>query len=276
MSKQRPEMDYRAIQMWVQDVVMDREGVAHADQQMAKADKPRIDEVIEGSATLSPEQRIGVYAKMYYARLVDSLCEDFPGVYHALGSEAFCEMAEAYLSKFPSTHYCMTKLGDRLPGYLANHEDQYEYGRFLVELATLEVWHYQLFHEPGDQPLAMDAVLGLDAQTLMQSRLKIAETTQLMFTEYPVGDYLKQVHDQATPQVPEKTLTWLMVYRNGYYVDHDTLAEPAAVLIQKLKNGETFGDAVNAAAEIDLEQVSADVGAWLQDWAAKGLICGIE
>src|SRR5262249_766835 len=58
--------------------------------------------VIAPSRRLTAEERLGIYAHAYYARLLECLADRFPVLERALGAEVFSGFACQYLHPYPS------------------------------------------------------------------------------------------------------------------------------------------------------------------------------
>jgi hypothetical protein len=65
---------------------------------------PILVQTVRQHGLLSSEERVNIYAQMYFARLLDVLYEDFPRVAAFLGCERFRDLVRAYLRIYPSTH----------------------------------------------------------------------------------------------------------------------------------------------------------------------------
>src|SRR5262245_41797708 len=65
---------------------------------------PELLAAIRGDERLAASERLAVYARMYCARLVDVLREDYPRVAAVLGNDDFADLTHAYLAAHPSTH----------------------------------------------------------------------------------------------------------------------------------------------------------------------------
>ena len=81
------------------------------------------DEVVRPSASLTPDQRMAIYADMYLIRIFEALAEDYPTVCAMVGDEQLRTIARAYVTRFPSRSYTLDHTGDHLPEYLADAED---------------------------------------------------------------------------------------------------------------------------------------------------------
>src|SRR4029079_15629477 len=74
---------------------------------------------VVGDERLDAPARLDVYARMYVARLVDVLREDYPRVAAVLGEEEFTRVAGEYVAAHRSTHPSLRWFGRAFPERLA-------------------------------------------------------------------------------------------------------------------------------------------------------------
>src|SRR5262245_54028644 len=97
-----------------------------------------IPDVFLPSRELSSEARVGVYAEMYFARLIEVLEEEFPVLAHLCGHARAHALFRAYLIAHPSKHYSLNALGKALPAFVRDEAGELEERGFAFELARLE------------------------------------------------------------------------------------------------------------------------------------------
>ena len=61
--------------------------------------------LIRPNSRLTSLERLDIYSRSYWFRLVNSMSEDFPGLLAVLGSTAFERLVKAYLADCPSQSY---------------------------------------------------------------------------------------------------------------------------------------------------------------------------
>ena len=71
-------------------------------------------EFIKPNDRLTSLERIEIYNKQYWFRLIDCLYDDYPGLLGVLGKRRFNAMGRAYLEAHPSRSYTLRNLGSRL------------------------------------------------------------------------------------------------------------------------------------------------------------------
>ena len=116
--------DVDQLQRWMQTVIMNlggaQQGVASEEaRQLIGVGPEDAEQVVTRSQALTALERLDIYNRAYFARLLECLREEFPTLLHALGEEAFDDFAIAYLHRYPSRSYTLNQLGVNFPRYLA-------------------------------------------------------------------------------------------------------------------------------------------------------------
>src|SRR5579863_8504232 len=80
--------------------------------------KTKAADYIAPNDRLTSHERLQIYARSYWYRILDSLYEDFPGVRAIIGDEAFHKISRAYLAAHPSQSFTLRNLGEALEAWL--------------------------------------------------------------------------------------------------------------------------------------------------------------
>jgi len=136
-----------------------------------------LEALVLGDDRLSAEDRVDIYANMYFYRLLDVLKEDFPAMLRVLGDDNFHNLATGYLLEYPPTEPSVMYCGRYLAAFLRNHPLRKD-APYIADLAALERSVVEVFHGPDapvlealirNRALGDEAVEGLarraDAQT---------------------------------------------------------------------------------------------------------------
>lgn len=75
-------------------------------------------EFIKPNDRLSAFERLQIYARCYWYRIIEGMREDCPALHALLGEEKFSALAQAYLAKYPSHSYTMRNLCARLARFI--------------------------------------------------------------------------------------------------------------------------------------------------------------
>ena len=70
-------------------------------------------EFIKPNDRLSSFERLEIYNRQYWFRLLDCLYEDYPGLLAVLGEKRFLKCVRAYLVRYPSDSFALRDLGSR-------------------------------------------------------------------------------------------------------------------------------------------------------------------
>src|ERR1700683_4711521 len=71
-------------------------------------------ELVKPNDRLTSVERLNIYHRQYWYRILDSFNEDFPGLCSILGERAFERLSRAYLAGCPSQSFTLRNLGSRL------------------------------------------------------------------------------------------------------------------------------------------------------------------
>ncbi len=144
-------------------------------------------DIIKPNARLSSFERLEIYNRQYWFRVLDSFAEDFPGLRAVLGDAAFDRVARLYISQCPSRSYTLGALGSRLVTWLSANPSVIGGSRLALEMAKLEWAHIAAF-EAAEYPVPATAE-GIEGRT----RLKLQPYLHLFQFRYPVDDLLLAV-----------------------------------------------------------------------------------
>ncbi len=189
--------------------------------------------VVAGSAALTAERRIEIYARGYRARLVGCLRETYPGLRHALGDEVFEAFALDYLAAHPPSGYTLNALGARWPEHLeATRPPGERWPDFLVDLARLE----RAFHEVYDSE-GVEGEPPLRGEDLRDGPLEAAPCLRLLRARHPVAGYLGAVRRGEDPALPAPRVTYIALTRRDFVVTLTELDAPEHAALTRLMRG---------------------------------------
>src|ERR1700678_316260 len=78
-------------------------------------------EFIKPNDRLTSFERLEIYNRQYWFRVLSGFAEDFPGVRVVLGDRRFDALSKAYLQQCPSRSFTLRNLGSRLESWLRAH-----------------------------------------------------------------------------------------------------------------------------------------------------------
>lgn len=249
----------------------------------------QVERWIAGDRAASAEERISIYANMYFHRLKDALKGDFPRTADALGEALWHNLVTDFLLTHPSTKPSIRWVGQPLPAFLETWsgapEERWLAGLARVEWAESDAWQavdeeIRVAGQLADVPLekwpecrfekAAHAHLvdaGTDPRVL---RLEVVDGLPLIGGTEPA----------AGPEPGERF--FFLVYREGYAVTIERVGGEEADALDRILRGGTFGEACEALATGDETDEAALAGAaaraagWLSGWISRGLFTSIK
>ena len=250
--------------------------------------------LIKPSATLRPLERVEIYNRMYWFRLLDCIATDFPGLRALLGDERFWKLAEAYLRTNPSRSFTLRNLGAKLPRFVATEPRWTKpYTEAARDLARFEWAQIVAFDEARLMPLTKKKLAGVNPETL---RLRVQPYLTLLTVAHPVDEYVlavkndnalraeasNAVMERSTTTVGKVALTRLrerlhvVVHRSDNQLYYKRLEPEAARLLRELAAGRTLPEACGAAfvrTRFSPEAQAEKIQAWFALWMRLGWLC---
>jgi hypothetical protein len=247
---------------------------------------------IAPNSRLTPFERLEIYNRQYWFRVLGALAEDFPALRAILGSARFDALSIAYLTAHPSRSFTLRNLGSKLVDWLIAHPEFTGRRHALaVDAARIEWAFVEAFDSADRAPLTLPQIAALDSV----SRLGLQPHLQLMALQYPADDLVLSLHEgekrqaseagieheeEAAPpiQLPRlrRRAVWLAAHRVEYSVYYRRLEREEFLTLAALRQGEALGAAMDAAFEdsaVAEARRAARVRAWFTNWAELGWIC---
>lgn len=227
----------------------------HAEEFLAKAR-----ELMKPGQNLSSEERLELYHRQYWFRVLDSVAEDFPVLRKMAGEQVFWDLMEAYMMACPSGSFTLRHLGRKMPEFVAGWDalDETE-RRWFSALARIEYAYMEIFEAADWEPVAPEelatAVLGLQPHVIL--------------LELPVPADLCDEWESFAPV--EEAVTRLAIWRGENRGRLQCrLDDVEYELLVRLRKGGTLVDlfAEPASREPEPEEISA----WFTSWQERGWI----
>lgn len=137
---------------------------------------------------LSGAERLEIYRRQYWYRLLDSIEEDFPVLRTVLGRDRFFGVVEQYLIRFPSGSFTLRHLGHGLAAFLAESSGMTDDDPMPAELAALEFALCDV----------LDGALGspVSPHDLPSAMLGLAETVRLFALKSRAAEVLGEARPE--------------------------------------------------------------------------------
>ena len=252
---------------------------------------------IKPNDRLTSLERLEIYNRQYWFRLLSSMAEDFPGLRSVLGERRFDVLCKAYLVDCPSTSFTLRNLGSKLESWLRKHPKwAAEKQTLALDIVRLEWADIEAFDGKAEPALDAEDLSGAAGENL---RLKLQSYVQLLSFRYPVDDLLLAVRkededtDFASNAFQEKhkrkrvravaklkpATIYLVVHRVDFSVYFRRIAAEEFAILTALRDGQSLGKAIASAfakSKVPESERPALVQQWFQNWATLGWFCKLE
>ena len=254
-------------------------------------------EIIKPNDRLTSFERLEIYNRQYWFRILSGFAEDFPGLRSVLGGSRFDRMAKAYLSDCPSQSFTLRNLGARLESWLRNNTAWAGTRQNLaLDMVRLEWADIEAFDGAAQPSLKPEDLTRANPAKL---RLRLQPYIQLLDLRYPVDDLLLEVRkaeedtDFASNAFNERhhrkrvsavaklkpQPIFLAVHRLDDSVYFRRLQSEEFAILRALRAGKALNVAVESALKkslIPAEERPSHVQHWFQTWSALGWFCRSE
>lgn len=197
--------------------------------QLTKDSATAIDSVISPSTKLTAIERLEIYNRGFWFRVLDSMRVDFPAVSAFTGDDEFRNLVVRYIRSNPSSDWTLRNLGKRFDPWLRDIAGKDESLLIAADIARLE-WAYVEAYDAREYP-------GLDPIQFQRSgaalKLGLQPHVQLVQIEYAVQDYVAAIHDgnEAPPRSLPSRLEFVAVYRQNYSIRHMVLTPLGSLVL---------------------------------------------
>jgi hypothetical protein len=254
-------------------------------------------EFIKPNDRLSSFERLEIYNRQYWFRVLDCLYDDYPGLRAVVGERRFMKLATAYLSRYPSDSYTLRDLGNRLEQFLGE-EPHWSAPReeLALDMVRFEWAQVVAFDGPAKPPVTPDDILDTPPSKLL---LGLQPYLSLLELNFAVDDFLIAVKKRdsdvlrgeasnamnAAPKTalsrkrvryPKRERVFLAVHRHDNMLYYKRLDQEAFAILTSLGRGLTVEDAcieaVTASTRMNVDW-SALIKEWFDAWSALGWFC---
>ncbi|MFZ5497189.1 MAG: putative DNA-binding domain-containing protein [Verrucomicrobiota bacterium] len=254
-------------------------------------------EIAKPNDRLTSFERLEIYNRMYWFRVLDSLYEDCPGLRAVLGDRKFMRLAEAYLQKYPSRSFTLRNLPSRLERFIREEPKWTKpHTALCLDLARFE-WAQVEVYDGGARPLfRVEDLAGADPAKL---RLALQPYLQLLLLDYPVDDFLIAIKKReallrgdasnaptgvrtakaSKVPLPRRAPCAVAVHRLDGRIYFKRLEPAACRVLLAIRAGKPLAQALAAGlprAQSPREDWAARVRGWFSTWMQLGWFCRRE
>ena len=195
--------------------------------------------VIIGDDRLSAEERVDIYANMYFYRILDVLKEDFPATLAILGAERFHNLVTGYLIEYPPAHFSISYAGNHLADFLADHPLREEFP-FLADLARMERALIEVFHATDATALDAEQMRAIPPEDWPSLNLTLHPSIQTLELQWDVATILRAVEQGEEPSQPAREAIAMMVWRNRNRVYYRAIDDLEREQLAVISGGTSF------------------------------------
>jgi len=250
------------------------------------------DAIIKPNDRLTSFERLEIYNRQYWLRVLAALAEDFEGLRLIIGDKAFEKVSIGYLQDCPSRSFTLRNLGSRLEGWLRSHPEVVAgVEEIAFDMVRLEWAEIEAFDEEQKPRLSESDLqsLGADPQFQLQPYVRLLELN------YPVDSMLLAIRrqqrefgmvsnavEERQPRrrprkrtLPKPEKVYLAVHRADNSVYFKRMDQQAFSLLRALQEGKRLSEAVECIALSDGsgEQATEKLQVWFALWSSLGWFC---
>ncbi len=215
------------------------------------------DALMKGSDNLSSAERLELYHRQYWFRVLDSIAEDFPILRKMAGEERFWTLMEDYLRACPSESFTLRHLGSRVPDFTASWAGVDELRRrWFAAIARIEYARMECYEAAEWEPVPQDQ--------FATARLGLQPHVQLLELSVPADECEAWEIFEPVDETPVHLAVW-----RGPNGGHQQARVDAIeyLLLCRLCQGRTLASIFEDP--VPREPTPDEVTRWFQQWQSR-------
>jgi hypothetical protein len=250
------------------------EGVAQGLAAERRLPAGGISSIIRGDDRLTAQERVGIYADMYFYRLLAVLKEDYRGVLKVIGATGFHNLVTGYLFAHPPTYPSVSEAGRNLARYIRRDPIRRRFP-FLADLAALERALVDSFVAADAAALDSSALRIVKPKAWPRMRLRTHPATLIVGFDWTVAPLLRAVEEDRDWKTPVRRRSAVLVWRKNASVFYRELESAEWAALEGARRGSSFAAICTAAlAELGGDDEVASINRMLERWLADGILVG--
>ncbi len=232
---------------------------------------------VQPNDRLTSTERLQIYSRSYWYRLIDSMHEDFPGLRAVLGAHAFDQLVRAYLADCPSRSFTLRDLGSQLEGWMRKNRGHA--GNKLpqaLDMARLEWAHIEAWDGLVVTPLGPADVLDLGPE----AKLGLQPHVRLVKLRFPVDELRLRIKKAGEVRTFASGLAWrklhpryVAVHRVDLSVFYKAMTPKEFQILEAIRNECSISKAIERVvgkSSRNARAIELRIGAWFRTWAELG------
>jgi len=214
--------------------------------------------LVKPNSRLSSLERLEIYSRSYWSRVLEAFGDDFPGVRALLGARRFEWLRRSYLADCPSKSFTMRNLGQHLAVWMEQHPslagENYKIAHDMAKLEWAEIESFDAAEHERLGPTDV-AALSPDSTLQLQPHLRLVEARHDVDVLLPEiresakrnGGVPRAVAQKRIARAKSEDPVYLAVHRFELVVHYKRLDAEMFRLVHTLAEGGSIADAVEFA-----------------------------
>ena len=252
---------------------------------------------IKPNDRLTSFDRLEIYNRVYWFRVLDCLYDDYPGLRAVLGERKFMKLITAYLAMYPSASFTLRNLGSRLEKFLRDEPSRVApRAELALDMARFEWAQVVAFDDEAKPAITPDDILDARPDKL---RLGLQPYLSLLELNYEVDEFLLAVKKSESAvlrgeasntfesmphasgrkrriRLPKRKRIYLAVHRHENMLYYKRLDPEGFVILTALRAGATVEKAclggISSSRRTGIDW-TYEIRASFDNWASLGWFC---
>ncbi len=264
-----PHPSLAALQSWFFERVTSR------PPSRAESSSPPDDSRLVHGGVASAEQRLAIYHRAYFARLIECLRDDYPAVAFTLGPATFDALCTDFIEAHPSESASLSFYGAPFAPFCAT--PRAGLAGFVSELARLEWAVVEAIHAEAEPALDATALADVPADAWERARMIPSPALRIVRATHPVQRYYQAFLEGEATTVPDPGPSTVAVCRRGADIWRVALEATHARLLERLVAGQPLATALDTlTADSSDHAAAAALQHAFSDWLSCGFFAGIS
>ncbi|HEX3851734.1 MAG TPA: putative DNA-binding domain-containing protein [Polyangiaceae bacterium] len=230
-----------------------------------------LEQVFLGDARLSASDRLAIYNRSYYYRLLDALSSVFEQTARVLGRAEIERLALAYLTLHPSEQPAVERVGRLFPSYLRERD---ELADWVADLAALE-WA-RLSALVAANPRTVLSVSDIDPALFPSSRAHLVPALHWLELDSRALHAFTGAQLRTTPSSAPGERCGVVVWRKQHAVLHEQLPVLELQALQLAAEGRSISRICSCFESGDVTRDTERAFQMLSGWLARHWLESIE
>jgi hypothetical protein len=243
--------------------------------------------LVKANSRLSSLERLEIYSRSYWFRILEAFGDDFPGVRALIGAKRFERLRRSYLAECPSESFTMRNLGQHLVAWMERNSTlvgaNYE---IALDMAKLEWAEIESFDAAEHERLSPTDVAELepDSTLRLQPHLRLVETgheveallLEIRESANRNGGVPRAVSQRRIARASLSIPVYIAIHRSELVVHYKRLDAEMFRLVSALANGVSIANAVGYAyseSTLTTEQCQGHIQDTFALFSALGWFC---